>query len=72
MPFTRKSANYSKQIIQIKNRNENKKKTGCNPIQQKARPIPYHLQKNVKNELDRLLISGNLERVETVEEDCFV
>ena len=26
----------------------------------------------MKNELDRLLISGNLERVETVEEDCFV
>ena len=48
------------------------KKTGCNPIQQKARPIPHHLQKTVKNELDRLLISGNLERVETVEEDCFV
>ena len=42
------------------------------PIQQKARPIPYHLQKDVKNELDRLIKSGHLERLETIEEDCFV
>ena len=27
-------------------------KPGCYPIQQKARPIPYHLQDDVKNELD--------------------
>ena len=47
-------------------------KPGCYPIQQKARPIPYHLQKDVKNELDRLIKSGHLERLETVEEDCFV
>ena len=47
-------------------------KPGCYPIQQKARPIPYHLQKDVKNELDRLIQSGHLERLETVEEDCFV
>ena len=48
------------------------KKPGCYPIQQKARPIPYHLQKDVKNELDRLIKSGHLERLETIEEDCFV
>ena len=47
-------------------------KPGCYPIQQKARPIPYHLQKDVKNELDRLIKSGHLERVKTIEEDCFV
>ena len=47
-------------------------KPGCYPIQQKARPIPYHLQKDVKNELDRLIKSGHLERLETIEEDCFV
>ena len=39
-------------------------KPGCYPFQQKARPIPYHLQKGVKNELDRLIKSGHLERLE--------
>ena len=47
-------------------------KSGCYPIQQKARPIPYHLQEDVKNKLDRLIKSGHLEPLETVEEDCFV
>ena len=47
-------------------------KPGCYPIQQKARPIPYHLQDDVKNELNRLIKSGHLERLETIEEDCFV
>ena len=47
-------------------------KPGCYPIQQKARPIPYHLQQDVKNELDRIIKSGHLERLETIEEDCFV
>ena len=46
-------------------------KPGCYPIQQKARPIPYHLQDDVKNELDRLKKSGHLERLGTIEEDCF-
>ena len=45
---------------------------GCYPIQQKARPIPYHLQEDVKNELNRLIESGHLERREAIEEDCFV
>ena len=47
-------------------------KPGCYPNQQKARPIPYHLQQDVKNELDRLMKSARLERLETIEEDCFV
>ena len=34
--------------------------------------IPYHLQKDVKNEVDRLIKSGHLGRLETTEEDCFV
>ena len=51
---------------------ENTDKTGLLPKQQKARPIPYHLQDDVKNELDRLINSGHLQRLETIEEDCFV
>ena len=47
-------------------------KQGCYPIQQKDGPIPYHLQQNVKNELDRRTKSGHLESLETIEEDCFV
>ena len=47
-------------------------KPGCYPIQQKARPKPYHLQNDLKNELDRLIKSGHLEKIETIEEDCFV
>ena len=38
----------------------------CYPIQQKARPKPCHLQKDVKNELDRLKKSGHLKRQETI------
>ena len=47
-------------------------KPGCYSIQRKARPIPYHLQDDVKNELDQLIKSGHLRRLETIEEDCFV
>ena len=47
-------------------------KPSCYPIQQKTRRIPYHLQDDVKNKLDRLIKSGHLERLETIEEDCFV
>ena len=47
-------------------------KPGCFPIQQNARPIQYHIQQDVKNELDRLIMSGHLKRLKTTEEDCFV
>ena len=47
-------------------------KPGCYTIQQNARPKPYHLQQDVKNELDRLIKSGHIERLKTIEEDCFV
>ena len=47
-------------------------KPGRYPIQQKARSLPYLLQKDVKNALDRIVKSGHLERLETNEEDCFV
>ena len=48
------------------------KKLGCKPIQQKAPPIPFHLLGNVEKDFDRLLKSGHLKRLETVEADCFV
>ena len=47
-------------------------KPGCYAIQQKAGPIPYHVQQDVKHELDRITKSGHLEKLETIEEDCFV
>ena len=47
-------------------------KRGWYLFQHKARPTPYHIQQDVKNELDRLIKSGHLERLETIEEDCFV
>ena len=47
-------------------------KRGWYLFQHKARPKPYHIQQDVKNELDRLIKSGHLERLETIEEDCFV
>ena len=47
-------------------------KPRCYPIQQKARPILYHLQQDVKTELDRIIKSGHLDRLETIEIDCFV
>ena len=56
----------------IKNKVKIQIKSGCYPIQQKARPIPYHLQKDVKNEPDQLIKSGHFERLETSERDCFV
>ena len=47
-------------------------KPGCYPIQQKARAIPYHLQDDLKNELDRMIKTGHIGRLETIKEDCFV
>ena len=34
--------------------------------------MPYHLQQDIKNEFDRIIKSGHLESLETIEEDCFV
>ena len=70
--YRRTSTNYLKRTTQSKTRKKIEIKPGCYPTQQKARPIPYHPQQDVKNELDRLIKSGHLERLETTEEDCFV
>ena len=45
-------------------------KPGCYPPFN--RKPTYHLQKDVKNELDRIKKSGHLKRLQTVLEDCFV
>ena len=47
-------------------------KPGHQPIKQKARPVPLHLQKDVVRELERLMKSVHLEKVNNVDEDCFV
>ena len=45
-------------------------KPGHYPVKQKARPVPLHLQKG--RELERLIKSGHLEKINNVDEDCFV
>ena len=35
-------------------------KPGHNPVKQKARPIPLHLQQAVGNEIEKLMKSGHL------------
>ena len=47
-------------------------KPGHYPIKQKARPVPLHLQKDVEREVERLIKSGHLEKINNVDEDCFV
>ena len=41
-------------------------------MNQKARPIPLHLQEDVGRELEKLIKAGHLEKVNNVDEDCFV
>ena len=47
-------------------------KPGHYSIKQKARPVPLHPQKDVELELKRLMKSGLLEKINNVDEDCFV
>ena len=47
-------------------------KPGHYPVKQKARPIPLHLQEDVGRELEKLIKTGHLEKVNNVDEDCFV
>ena len=41
-------------------------------MKQKAKPIPQHLQEDVRRELEKLIKAGHLEKVNNVDEDCFV
>ena len=60
--------------------NETKKDTEINiqlkpghyPVKQKARPVPLHLQAGVGRELAKILKTGHLEKINDVDEDCFV
>ena len=47
-------------------------KKDAKPIQQKGRPVPIHFQKIVKNELDKLIEKGHLEKADKTTENCFV
>ena len=45
---------------------------GQYPVKQKARPAPLHLQEDVGQELEKLMKTGHLEKINDVDEDCFV
>ena len=47
-------------------------KPGHIPIKQKARPIPYNLQRYVEKEINKNIKSVHLEKVQKVDEDGFV
>ena len=47
-------------------------KPGAKLIQQKSRPIPFHLQPEVEKELNKLINSGHVEKARNINENCFV
>ena len=47
-------------------------KPGHYPVKQKARPVPQHLQEDVGKELEKLIRTGHLEKINDVDENCFV
>ena len=47
-------------------------KKDAKPVQQKGRPVPIHFQKIVKNELEKLIEKGHLEKADKTTENCFV
>ena len=46
-------------------------KPGHYPVKQKARPVPLHLE-DVGKKLEKLIRTGQLEKINDVDEDCFV
>ena len=44
-------------------------KPGHYPVKQKARPVPLHLQADVGQELEKLIKTGHLEKLNVVDED---
>ena len=47
-------------------------KPGHYPVKQKGRPTPLHLQEDVGRELEKLIKAGHFEKINNVDEDCFV
>ena len=47
-------------------------KPDIKPVQQKAPPIPFHLQNSVEKEINRLIKSGHLEKLDKAQEDTFI
>ena len=47
-------------------------KKDAKPVQQKGRPVPIHFQKIVKEELEKLIEKGHLEKADKTTENCFV
>ena len=47
-------------------------KPDSKPIQQKGRPVPIHFQKTVKQELEKLIKAGHLEKADKTTENCFI
>ena len=47
-------------------------KLGHYALEQKTRPIPLHVQENVGRDMERLIKTGHIEKVNNVDEDCFV
>ena len=47
-------------------------KKDVKPIQQKKRPVAIHFQKNVREELEKLIDSGHLEKADNTTENCFI
>ena len=47
-------------------------KKDVKPIQQKGRPVPIHFQKIFREELEKLIDKGHLEKADKTTENCFV
>ena len=47
-------------------------KKDVKPIQQKGRTVPIHFQNIVREELEKLIDSGHLEKTDTTTENCFI
>ena len=47
-------------------------KPDSKPIQQKGRPVPIHFQKTVKQEPEKLIKTGHLEKADKTTENCFI
>ena len=47
-------------------------KPGYYPVKQKDRPVPLHLEEDVERELEKLVKTGHLEKINDVDEGCFV